>query len=269
MAGHLDELRRAYEGLEVTFADRDARDRYRASALVKTAEQADFIAARLESASVLEVGCGNGRLLIELARRGRIAGGVGIDLAQSRIEFAREWARDLGLGALRFEVADALAYPVARGEYGAIACITGAFAYFEAVRARAGEQLAARWARALVPHGLLVLELYPHPELTPLIEAARGSLRLWRELPPEDPWRFYLSDLRIEAGILIHDKTFVHRTSGQVDAGRRERIRLYTATEISDLLACAGFADVELHEGWTEHPYEHGESMVVTARRAG
>ncbi len=265
MASYRDELRVAYEGLEGEFADAAERDRYRAAMLAKTAEQADFLTARLKQRTILEVGCGNGRLLIELARRGAVTRGLGVDLARSRVEFAAAWARELRLGSLAFEVADALEMPLAARGYDAIVCITGAFAYFEPLGPGVAAGLAARWAQALTPGGALVLELYPHPELRPVLDAAGGSVRLWRELDDDDPWRFYLSDLRLEQGVLVHDKTFVHRTSGEIDAGRRERIRLYSEAEIRDLLLAAGFGEVSVYEGWSGTPYAGGPSMVLTA----
>lgn len=262
-----DELTNAYEGIEANFTDRAALETYRATMLARSAEQADFIAPLLDRSSVLEVGCGNGRLLIELASRGVLSDGAGVDVARSRVEFARNWAADLRGMSLRFDVADACEMSLPPDAYDAVLCITGTFGYFEAVRPGMTAALAARWAQALRSGGLLVLELYPHPELVPVLKAAGGSVRLWRELDSGDPWRFYLSDLHIQDGILVHEKTFIHRTSGEVDSGRRERLKLYSEDEVRALLAGAGFAEISCHEGWTSIPYGRGESMVVTARR--
>lgn len=268
MTSELEELKHAYEGLEAGFADERAEAEYRSTMLARTAEQADFLADRLDDATVLEVGCGNGQLLIELADRGILSSGLGVDIARSRVEFARQWATELRLRSLRFEVADALELALEERSYDAIVCITGAFGYFEALRAGSASALAQRWLDSLRPHGLLTLELYPHPELVPVLAAAGGSVRLWRELEAADPWRFYLSDLRMQDGILVHDKTFIHRSSGEVDAGRRERLRLYSEDEVRALLEAAGFSEVSCHEAWTAAPYSRGGSMVVTARRA-
>src|SRR5947208_2299884 len=120
------ELRAAYEGPDSHFEEPLARERYRAALLAKATEQADFPVGRLRARSNLEGGCGNGRLLIELARRGAVTSGLGIDVARSRVAFARDWARDLDLGNLAFEAADAVEMPTVEGEYDAIICITGA-----------------------------------------------------------------------------------------------------------------------------------------------
>ena len=264
------DLARAYEGLErpEAFERPEARAAYRRELLERSAAQTAFLAERVGRGSrVLEVGTGNGRLLIDLARQGVAASGFGMDLAESRIQFAREWARDEGLAGLDFAAGDVLAMDLESSAYDLVVCITGAFAYFDAIAAGSADTLARRLSGALRPGGLLVLELYPHPEYRRILEAAGGSARLWQELPETDPWRFYLSELALdsETGLLDHHKIFVHRTSGEVDSGRRERLRLYSAEELAALLERCGMTTVEVFEGWTDRPYSGGETMVVTA----
>ena len=261
----------AYEGLESQFADPAAVAAYRAAMLARSRPQADLLAPLLDpERDVLEIGCGNGRLLIELSARGALTAGRGIDLARSRIEFARAWADDAEASGLDFAAGDALALELADAGLGALLCITGAFAYFEPLAEGTATRLLAAWRRALAAGGLLCLELYPHPEYVTLLHATGGHARVWHELGPEDPWRYYLSELRLDpqTGVLTHDKTFVHRTSGAIDAGRRERLMLYSDQQLRELLDDAGFVDVELREGWTEAPYDGGEVMVVLARRS-
>lgn len=260
------QLSEAYEGLEAEFSDRAAEESYRASMLERTREQADLVEPMLQVASVLEIGCGNGRLLVELARRGAVREGTGIDPARSRIQFAQRWAEEERLACLRFEAADALAYESRPRSLDAVFCITGTFAYFEPLEPGASAALLKRWREALTPGGLLVLELYPHPEIIHLLQAARGPLRLWRELAPEDPWRFYLSEFSVDSHVLLHTKTFIHRTSGEVDSGRRERLALYTESGLRQLLSRAGFVQISCRDGWSDRPYLGSETMVVTAR---
>ncbi len=265
-----EDLANPYEGVEAasSFRDREALERYRRRLLERTSEQAAFLARRLtRDADVLEVGCGNGRLLISLARDGVIAGGMGIDVAESRIAFARTWAAEEGLDRLDFEAADATTYESDR-RFAAVVCITGAFGYFEPMARGLASRLLAQLHRALSPGGFLCLELYPHTHSRRLLDAAEGVVRLWQELPPEDPWRFYLSRLTIDdAGeILTHEKTFIHRVSGQVDSGRRERLFLYTKASITALLEPAGFRDIATSSAWGAMADE--DLLIVTATRA-
>ena len=200
---------------------------------------------------MLEVGCGNGRLLVALARRGSLTSGLGLDLAASRIAFARAWAREEALEQLRFETADVLTFSLGQLSLSAVVCITGTFAYFDALEPGLAGACRRPAYEALEPGGTLWLELYPHPGYRRLLEAAGGSIRLWTELPGHDPWRFYLGELELDAGgdVLTHKKTFVHRTTGEIDEGRRERLFLYTPDSIDAVLRGVGFSQVELYEG--------------------
>lgn len=267
----LREVADAYQGIDDLdgFDDPDALARYRESLLQRTIGQADRIADHLPAAgAIVEVACGNGRLLVELARRGAIGHGLGIDIAATRIAFARRWAQDVGLGdEVDFVAEDLLETPLQAGSYDVAACITGALAYFDPACDGLADQVLARLRGALRPGGTLVLELYPHPRERRLIEAAGGVVRIWHELPAEDPWRFYLSDLHLDptTQVLTHSKTFIHRTTGEVDTGRRERLLLYTPESLTALLDAASFADVALWEGWTAAPYAGGDVLVATA----
>jgi hypothetical protein len=88
-------------------------------------------------------------------------------------------------------------------------------------------------------------------------------------LPEDDPWRFYLSAISLDDSrqILTHEKTFIHRATGRVDTGRRERLYLYSDDAIAQLLAATGFREVVTYEGWSQTRYEGGEVMVVTAQK--
>lgn len=259
----------AYDDLEApgSFPDRAALEAYRDGLLKTSRPQAELLAGLLgPGARVLEIGCGNGRLLVELARREALAAGRGVDVSRSRIAFAREWTAELELSGLAFEAADALDVELEPESFDAAVCITGALGYFGAAEPRLDGRLLARLAGALTSGGLLCVELYPHRHERRLLEAAGGHVRTWRELPAEDPWRFYLSELSLRAGVLTHAKTFIHRETGEVDSGRSETLYLYEEPELRDLLAAAGFRDVECREGWTTETYSGGEVLVALAR---
>ena len=264
----MSELYAAYEGLDdlASFADAAQLDRYRSGLLRRSRPQADFLADSIPPrARVLEVACGNGRLLVELAKRGLIESALGVDLAHSRIAFAKKWAANLGCESLEFVAADALEYELRPGSFDVALCITGAFAYFEL---EAASRLAHKLHRALGAQGLLCLELYPHPLYRRLLEVTGGEARVWTELPEDDPWRFYLSRLSLEAGeILTHEKTFIHRSSGAVDGGRTERLRLYTEQSATEILVSQGFRHADVFADWSSTCYDGGEVLVLLARK--
>lgn len=253
----------AYEGLEApeSFPDRAALERYREALLANSRPQADLLAAA--GPRVLEIGCGNGRLLVELARRGTVQQALGVDVSASRIAFATEWARELGMEGLQFRAQDALALELEPGSFDAAICITGALGYFGAASPRLDGRLLELMREAVRPGGLIALELYPHPRERRLLEAAGGEINLWKELGADDPWRFYLSGMTLSDGVLRHEKTFVHRDDGRIDEGRVESLYLYTPQEVTELLG----GEADLREGWSQQPYAGGDVLVALAHR--
>jgi SAM-dependent methyltransferase len=264
---------RAYEGVErLEEFTVEQLAAYREQLLERTHGQAEFMAQRTPThASVVEIASGNGRLLIALARRVPLRQALGIDASASRIEFAREWARDLGLERVRFETADALTRSLPDG-LDVIVCITGAFGYFDAMQPGAGARLLERARTALSAGGLLILELYPHPSWRRMLQISEEhELRLWQELPERDPWRFYLSHLRFspDTQILTHRKTFVHRTSGEIDVGRSEHVRLHDRATVEEQLRAAGFAGIAAYGDWSGRAHQTGdELLILTGLRA-
>jgi SAM-dependent methyltransferase len=151
-----EDLASAYEGLEdaSSFPDAASVERYRHLLVARTAIQADFLIRRIPApARLLEVACGNGRLLIEMARRRAIASGLGLDVARSRIAFAERWAADEGWDTLEFVAADALTCELPPQSFASVLVITGAFAYFEPLASGSATLLAAKLYQALARAG--------------------------------------------------------------------------------------------------------------------
>lgn len=273
MARTKRQIRGAYEGVDSlsSFGTAEELEIRRDDLLRGTAAQTRLIREALPaSADVFEVGSGSGRLLVDLARSGVLRSGVGVELAESRVQFARRWAEDEGLEQLAFSTGDALRTLATESELDSVICVTGTMGYFTGMDgAPGGAELCRLARRALKPRGLLVIELYPHPRDLEMIAAADGPIQLWRELPQPDPWRFYLSGLSLEDGVLTHQKTFIHRSSGEVDTGRSERLRLYDEDQLKGLLADQGFTDIALYAGWDASSLKpDSELMIATARVA-
>lgn len=141
----------------------------RAAAFAARGEYLRQICDTLGRPRALDIGCGTGRQLIDLADR--IAGGVGIDLSPAMIARARENAA--GLDGVEFQVGDVAALdPETLGRFDLIAFVGS----LEHVRDPAAALGTA--ARLLAPGGALVV-IMPHPWNPAVALARRADARRW------------------------------------------------------------------------------------------
>ncbi len=266
-----------YEGFESSenFPTAEALQAYRKLLLKKTEMQVAFIARHLgkRKLRVIDFGSGNGRLLVALALKGMLELGIGIEISQSRVAFARQWAEDLGLNSIIHSVAtDALTYDnFERGTFDLSVCITGTFGYFKPIRESAPVELLGKMRESVAPNGFLLFELYQMPEeRKKMLALNNGILRTWQPLPPEDRFAYYLDYFEYleDRRVLIHGKTFIGR-NGVIDADRIEVIAYYTDIEFADLLRQNGFDGTKAYGDFNDMPYLEGKSpsLVVLANR--
>lgn len=105
-----------------------------------------------EGAHVLDVCCGSGASALVAAERVGATGQVlGLDIAESLLTLAREKARRLGLGNVRFEYGDLERLDAGRGSFDAVVCVFGIF--FAADMAA----VAARLWQLVRPEGVLAV----------------------------------------------------------------------------------------------------------------
>ncbi len=272
-ARELDGEMAGYEGVEApeNFPDARSLEAYRQLVYDKTVPQVAFIQRHRPHGAklrVLEFCSGNGRLLIALARADLLEYGLGIEIAESRIRFARQWTEDLRLDNVRHVAGDVLGDDgFEPGTFDLVVCITGAFQYFRPIREDAPERLLAKMRRALADGGKLLLELYPMPEKRrQMLALNNGSLRLWQPLPPADRFLYYLSDFRYSQRdkILRHEKTFIGK-DGTIDSGRVEVAAYYSQAEIEGALGRSGFRNAQVWGDFEDGPYAEGTSELLIA----
>lgn len=203
-------------------------------------------------ARILDVGCGAGLHAIELARLGHHV--TGLDRTKALLAAARERAAAAGV-AVDFREGDmrdfALDAPV-----DAVLSLYVSFGYFETRE----EDLAAARAmlRALSPGGRAVLDLAGKE-----IASATFAPRAWAAFGDTT----LLEERAIMPGFEYTEARWTILCGG---AERRHvvRQRLYSATEIRDLLGEAGFAGTDVLGGFDGRPYDRGaQRLVAVARR--
>src|SRR5712691_8995952 len=190
-----------YDGVELPerFPTAAALEAYRRLLLEQTERETALVARHLghRKLRVMDLCSGNGRFLVKLALEGMLDFGLGVEISRSRVAFAQDWLRDLGLQAVQAVCADALEFhDFDPASFDLVSCIGDTFSYFAPVRENAPVQALATMRRALVPTGCVLLHVYQVSEKRKQILALNdGKLRVWRPLPPEDRFAYYLSDI--------------------------------------------------------------------------
>lgn len=220
----------------------------------QTAAEVDFIVRAgglTPGAPVLDVPCGSGRHLLELARRGFAV--TGIDVSAEAVGHARVAARglpvDLRVGDMRTLPADL--------RVDAAVCMGNAFGYLE----HAGTQrFLADLYRLVVPGGALVLD-YGF-----VAEAVLPRLEL-----EEPPMTFggveAVSVNEYDAADSRWVTRFTFRRGEEVHRGTSVQ-HVYTAAEVSRLVVEAGFGDVALYGDTGATPFRLGsDRLLLVARR--
>lgn len=224
----------------------------------QTRREVEFIAGRLAlpaGARVLDLGCGHGRILVELAARGLEL--TGVDLDEASLALAREALAQRGLQA-ELVRDDLRNVPRAR-PYDAVLIWLHTFGYYEPDSE--DERLIEHVAGALLPGGALLNDLRNREWAL-----FYGPRKDWMQLPDGAPVlmrrRF---DLR--ASRMITTETLVEPDGREQQA--EISARLYTLTEYERMVERAGLTVSDVWGDTDGGPYGmQSPHMIVLARRA-
>jgi len=261
-----------YEGFEVpeNFPTETALADYRQLLVAETGRETAFIARHLghRKLRIMDLGSGNGRLLVTLGLEGMVEFGLGVEISRSRVAFAQQWVRDLGLQDIQWVAADVLDFnEFEAGAFDIVTCLGDVFSYFRAVRKAAPAEMLVRTRTALVRDGCLLLHIYQmSKEREQMLALSGGRLRVWRPLPPEDRFAYYLSELDYvaEERMLTHRKTFIGR-DGSIDDGRMEVMGYHSRAELLQLLNNGGFHRIQLYADFDDAPIGEEEPGMLVA----
>lgn len=228
----------------------------------QTARETNYIESMLDvdllmgdGARLLDVPCGNGRIALELARRGHHV--TGIDLAAAAIQRAQQDTAAHALkGSLAYRVGDMRDLP-ATGDFDGACCLWESFGYFDDDGNRA---FLDALARALRPGGKLLLDTHVLESLLP-----RMARREWTELAD--------GTLVLEERAYDHEASTMTRHWRVIADGQVEHstltIRMYSYRELVALLDAAGFTACTGYQWMSIAPFMPGTNrLVMVATRA-
>lgn len=218
-----------------------------------------------QGASVLDAGCGSGRILGPLALAGFKM--TGLDSSREMLEAARTRK-----GCEKAELRCArLPSGLPRGPFDAV--ISTAFS----LMLLPPEDLQRLWGgfhRVLRPGGVLMASFFV--PWSDILEGEDGSWHTERVMPLEDGGlaeQHARGKIDLWRQMLVRDLRFIHRDlSGRVceEMKVREETAYYFPREIQHALEAAGFADVAMTGEWRRTPPRQGDRFfVVEARRGG
>lgn len=201
------------------------------------------------SVEVLDAPCGYGRHSIVLAAAGYRV--TGADRSPVLLEEARR--RSGGAEWPKWVQADHRELPFADGSFDCVLNLFSSLGY----RGEDGDRATlAQFRRVLRPGGALVIETQHRDRVMAIFR--------------ESDWEERGSDIRLEArrfdpvaGEIETDHVLL-----AADGARRAityRLRLYTATELVNLVAEAGFAQIECFGGWDGDPLSRQTRLVIRA----
>jgi len=185
---------------------------------------------------ILDLCCGQGRDVLELARRG-ITDVAGLDRSHYLIQRARAQAKREGLG-VKFREGDARKLPYATDAFNVVMLLGNSFGYFETIED--DMRVLKEVCRVLKPWGKL------------LIDVADGDYLRRKFQPRSWEWidKHYFvcreRSLSLDKQRLISREVVTHVEKGVV-ADQFYAERLYSRESIREMLSKAGFSDATIH----------------------
>jgi len=206
-----------------------------------------------EGAAILDLCCGPGRLTLPLARLGYRM--TGVDRTEAYLATLRELAQAEGLPV---EIIHEDMRRFRReGAFDAAINVFTSFGYFD--DQDEDRQVARNLFASLRPGGALLMEMMGKEILARIFQPRR--------------WQWIDDDtIRLDETEVARDWTWVRNQWMMIRGGERtEHIvehRIYSAAELTALLAEAGFADFEVYGHLSGTPYDHeAKRLVVLARK--
>jgi len=206
-------------------------------------------------AHVLDLCCGQGRHVLDLARRG-FQHLTGVDRSRYLIRLARRRARAGGV-QVAFKEGDARSVRLPEASQDYVMVLGNSFGYFASEKDDA--QVLAAIARVLKSHGQIVLDLTDGHWMREHFDP-----RSWEWI---DEHQFVCRErtLSADGDRLISREVIVHDERGVI-ADQFYAERLYSRDSITRLLRGAGFREVRLH-GSLEAQSDRGQDLGMMARR--
>lgn len=213
-------------------------------------ENADFIQEHLyrnKKISVCEIGCGNGKLLFELKKRGIVDYAVGYEVSNTRCKMAEKFQEILFGGGNKEDKYKILIHNQNflesnknEKKFDVIIMVDIVLQIISPLYEEAFDDTIKWLKQNLNECGIVFLEIADYSDELHRISEKNKIITEWQEFPEGDPYKYMLSKMDMDAdNNLIYNKTFINRKGGEETF--TNIIKSYTRLEIEKLLKENGF----------------------------
>ena len=240
----------AYNDHEVFVSEEDI-SAYRASKMRGVRKNISFVRNNFnKKLRVLEIGSGNSKFLYALEAENMLEEGYGFEISKSRIDFADDWKRDLGIDNVHNIEENILATKFNRLPFfDLVYCVDLAFQFLDPVEPQSDLRILKSIYNSLESGGKVILELDCHQRLIDKME--NGKINTWQEFEEPDPWQYLLWDCNLEKDYLTLDKTFIKRDLSETSKSKVV-LKNYQRSDILHLLFLSGFDNIQVFESWNK-----------------
>ena len=217
------------------------------------AESVIKIAGLTKGSSVLDAGCGPGRISVELAAKGLDV--TGVDIIQSELDAAKDSADAEGV---KLELINCdLRYFKSQKKFDCAINLYTSFGYCDTIEE--DFQILKNIADSLRDNGFFILECTSRETAILYFTDGewfeRSGLTVLTQFSVEGAWE----GLRSKWTIINRDGQRIEHEFVQ---------RLYSAIELKRMMIRAGFNSVEIYGNYDFSPYnEHAKTMVIVAKK--
>jgi SAM-dependent methyltransferase len=162
---------------------------------------------------VLEIGSGNGKLLLRLEKEGLLEYGVGFELSKSRCIFAEKFSKYLDSKIVKFYNKDYVVTELQNEKFDLIIGIDVVINMIGAISPQHINLVFDKAIKQLTSDGILLLEYMSlNREINFINNSENGFYRTWKSFATSDPFKYGLDEVsRDENGNLLWNKYFISR----------------------------------------------------------
>ena len=257
----------AFDGYEI-FDSKEDVQKYRKSKIEDVQKNVHFVKRFFnDKMTVLEIGSGNSKFLYALEQHGILNRGYGIDLSNSRVNFAEEWKKDLKMDNVtninsNFFDCNLEDFP----DFDLVYCSDMAFQLFDPSERGNDVKCLETVYDKMKSGSKILLEIEDSKNLFKTM--TNNEVRVWQEFDESDPWRYLLWECKYENddSWIRYNKTFIKRDLSEL-FNSSIVLRNYSREEAKTLLQQNNFVNVQIFEYWKDEGDMEDDGYIIIGEK--